>query len=538
VKKTGNNAMPGMRLNDTERRLRQWWLESNSFPYPTLRRITINGDPGLRGIQEITINFAYPLTVMCGKNGCGKTTILALAALGFHSPPEHFPINAHRRPRKSENFTYYTFRDFFFKGPNDPDITGIEVSWEYDNGKKIHIQKRSDKWMRYERRPPRPVHYLGIRRSLPAIEQSVLRSYFGGKWKGSETKALKSAFRDRVGDIMGRSYDEAGIISSSVYSVRSCKFGNIYSSFNMGSGEDILIHLMYLLQGCPNGSIIVIEEIEIGFHPEALIRLAKHLQGIILKKKLQVIVSTHSTHFIDSVPREARVLVQRAGKEHTSIPQPTTRFALGDMAGQADPELHIYCEDYFASLLIGQVLPADLRKRTHIVPVGSKSEMAMQAAFHFRADFGQHILLIWDGDVTREEAGKYLQKANESLKDAVGSRGHFKQRLNWGFLPGHDTPEWWSLSILDSTEGYVLLGRELNSSEAYAAEVIERLRSLNDHRELGHELERRTNIAEQDALRMLARSISSLTSEPLKCVQKMVRAVLDGKQVQVGDMLQ
>ena len=51
-----------------------------------LRSISIKGRPGLRGIQDLSINFNYPLTVISGKNGCGKTTALALAALGFHSP--------------------------------------------------------------------------------------------------------------------------------------------------------------------------------------------------------------------------------------------------------------------------------------------------------------------------------------------------------------------------------------------------------------------------------------------------------------------
>jgi hypothetical protein len=295
--------MPGLRLNDTERNLLDWWQNSQSFSYPILRGISINGDPGLRGIQELSIDFNYPLTVVCGKNGCGKTTALALAAWGFHSPPEHFPINARRRPRQKENFTYYTFRDFFFKGPNDPDITAVEVCWHYDGAKVIRIQKRSDKWMRYERRPQRPVHYLGILRSVPAIEQNVLRFHFGGKWKGKEIKALNPEFCARVTDIMGRKYDEAEIMSSSVYSIRGCRSGNPYSSFNMGSGEDVLIHLMHILQECLNGSLIVIEEIELGFHPAALIRLAKHLQEITLKKKLQVIVSTHSSHFIDNVPK-------------------------------------------------------------------------------------------------------------------------------------------------------------------------------------------------------------------------------------------
>jgi len=110
--------MPGTRLNQTERKLLDWWQESTAFTYPVLSQISVNGIPGIRGIQEFDINFDYPLTVICGKNGSGKSTILALAALGFHSPKGHIPINASRKPKSGEDFTYYVFSDFFFKGPS------------------------------------------------------------------------------------------------------------------------------------------------------------------------------------------------------------------------------------------------------------------------------------------------------------------------------------------------------------------------------------------------------------------------------------
>src|SRR5262245_26679424 len=206
------------------------------------------------------------------------------------------------------------------------------------------------------------------------------------------------------------------------------------------------------------------------------------------------------------------------------------------MSGQADPELHIYCEDNFASLLIEQTLPSDFRTRTHIVPVGSKSEMAKQASFHFRAGFGQHMLLIWDGEVPREEVCHYLNQAIGSFKEDASSKESFKQRLHWGFLPGQDLPERWGLSILDCPEGYELLGNELSAPATVAREHIERLRSLpgKDHRQLGYELGRRTNTSAGDSLRMLAKSISHISSNPLKCVQEMVKAVLDGKGVRGG----
>ncbi|CAA9329709.1 MAG: hypothetical protein AVDCRST_MAG93-6134, partial [uncultured Chloroflexia bacterium] len=36
--------MPGIRLNDTERRLLNWWQKSPTFPYPMLRRLSIRGE--------------------------------------------------------------------------------------------------------------------------------------------------------------------------------------------------------------------------------------------------------------------------------------------------------------------------------------------------------------------------------------------------------------------------------------------------------------------------------------------------------------
>jgi energy-coupling factor transporter ATP-binding protein EcfA2 len=304
--------MPGSRLNQTERDLLRWWNNGNNFKYPLLKSISITGNPGLRGIQDLTVEFNYPLTVISGRNGCGKTTILALAALGFHSPESHCSLNAYRKKKLGEDYTYYTFKDFFFKGPTDPDITGVEIEWAYKEAETIKIRKKSNKWMRYERRPIRPVHYLGLNRIVPAIEQSTLRHHFGSitSIRRTKAKALNADFCRYLNDIMGRSYTGAEVLSSSNYSVRTFTSGNsASSSFNMGAGEDALIDLLYLLQESPPGALIVIEEIEVGFHPEALTRLAQTLQKIILDKKIQIIVSTHSGYFIDHVPREARILI-------------------------------------------------------------------------------------------------------------------------------------------------------------------------------------------------------------------------------------
>jgi len=523
-----------MKLSKVEKKLLRWWQNSTEFSPPVLRGISISGDPGIRGIQKLDIDFNYPLTVICGKNGSGKSTILALAALGFHSPEGHVSINASLKRNSKADFNYYTFKDFFFKGPGDPDVTGVKITWKYrsaDNiGNELKIKKHSTKWMHYERRPIRPVHYIGAFRSLPAIEQRELRSRFGGTPKDRTSSPLNEAFCRRLSEIMGRSYDEADVMSSARYSVRRCKYGTTYSSFNMGSGEDIIITLMYILQECPNGSLIAIEEIELGIHPEALIRLAHHIQEIILEKKLQVIVSTHSNYFIDNVPQEARILIQRSGRNtHSVISRPTTRFAMGVMSGEANPELHVYCEDEFAELLIKQAILGDLLKRTHIVQVGPDSQLATQAAFHLRANFGQHLLLVWDGDVTQNKAKKWLE--TEHLD---GNR----DRVNWIIFPGSEPPEKWVLMELDNSEGHELLGKELGCEDHAAAELIEEVRALSDHHEVRHHLARKMNISPEEALTILAKSVSRLSDDPLRSVREAVDAVLNGQHVQPEEAVQ
>ena len=58
--------MPGTHLNDTEQDLMKWWTYEKSPTYPSLRKLSIEGDPGIRGIKKLNVDFKYPLTVICG----------------------------------------------------------------------------------------------------------------------------------------------------------------------------------------------------------------------------------------------------------------------------------------------------------------------------------------------------------------------------------------------------------------------------------------------------------------------------------------
>lgn len=514
--------MPGKRLNDAERKLKKWWdSEGTKFPSPILKGISVKGVPGLRGITDINITFDYPLTVICGQNGSGKTTLLCLAALAFHAPPGHHSYHARNYDTKKPN-SYYTFVDFFFKGVKDPDITGVEIKWDYiKDSKSQHsktIRKQTNKWMKSETRPKRPVHYFGASRVLPAIERNVLRGHF--RVGGSQHKIvqLDDEFRKIYCQILGRNYSEANVINSDKYSVRFCTQGSTYTSFNMGAGEDILLDLLYYLQVSPKGSLIVIEEIELGLHPEAQKKFAQELINIIDKKQFQVIVSSHSSAFIDNVPREARILIQRTGfNTHNVVKSPTTRYAMSFLDGVIRSELTVYCEDSFAEKIIKSVLDAELRKRVDVVGVGSIDQVVRQCGAHIRAKWPGKYLGILDGDV---EQVNIENKMKNEISDI--------NQINYLLLPENQLPpeKWVIKEIINDAERLETLRLKLRELDTYVVKnYLGIMDILSDHHDICYELSQHTGLSEKEVESILIET-ACIQNEKLSPLREKIDEIL------------
>lgn len=495
--------MPGRNLSATESRLQKWWNSSAKTDFPLLEGISVKSTTdGLRGIREIDVAFSYPVTVIAGANGAGKTTLLGLAALGFHGVTDHYPRGARRQPRPGEKSTYYTFQDFFFRGPGDPDITGLEIAWNFRDMSELRINKQTDKWMRYERRPARPVHYFGISRAVPAIEQSVLRAHFGGVGRTRNKGVQLSAQAVKwVGQILQRKYVDANKFSSQRYGLRQCQAGGgaSYSSFNMGAGEDLLFDLIGSIDNSPDGSLILIEEIEVGIHASALRRLAEVLQEIALKKKLQIVVTSHSEQFVDALPRQARILLRRIGTTQVS-PSVSTGYIFSDLLGVAMPELKIYCEDQFARRLIESALQPDLRSRVQVQAVGDKNTLADIAAYHVMSSARQPCLVVWDGDVTEAEAAAIAKKAVEKLN---------VKPFKYHRLPGADVPEKCVVSaILGSTVALEQFASIANVTVSQAQGALDAALGEADHHSMPFEISRRLGPTEAEVVTALTQAAS------------------------------
>ena len=442
--------MPGRHLSNKERSLLDGWKEPPAdFPVALLKAIAIEGPPALRGIQKIYVPFNYPITAICGRNSVGKSTILALAAFSANSPSGwQASVPPTLSMRKRTVRMNYHWNDFFFRHYADPAPIGLTVKFTYRlSGDDVEIARRrtpTNRWRtlpilwQSQRHtfPNRAIEFVSLSRILPANELRDVRRAFGTPHQET-TQELEERIRTGVSRILGHNYESVTMHETKKSKLIRCRVQTDYSGFDMGAGENAAIAILSSLERLPSGGLLLIEEIEHGFHPEAQRHLIDILTETIKRKKQQIIFTTHSEHIIDSLPREARILINKESDSHRVISQPTTRLAISIMKGVAQPEVKIYVEDTFSADLVTYCLPADIRARILAVPVGDKAKVAGQLGAHIRGNSLERAGCIFDGDCNLSE-----------IKGWMRSEGLVEAEDKYVLLPGNLPPELWVVKEL------------------------------------------------------------------------------------------
>ncbi|MCO5173095.1 MAG: ATP-binding protein [Trueperaceae bacterium] len=528
-----------------ERKLERAWVSDKRFS-SALRAISLSGTAGIRGLANVEVRFDYPITVISGRNGAGKSTILALAMLAYSDPdrktkasivPARTPNRSARRARKS--YQDFVFSDFFFKGLTDPEVSGVDINWEFADGAELTIRKQTNKWMRYERRPGKYVSYLGISRCVPAIEQRTLRNKFSGSRVVKPTANLDQEYIQRLSQIMGMEFSDAHVYGDERYGLRVLRSDATYSGFNMGAGEDSVVQVLYALQSAKPGSILGIEEVELGIHPSALRRLAQHMVEISIDKGLQIVTTSHSEHYIDALPRVSRILLQRGGGRVYVIPKPTSRMAVSALTNSNQQELAIYVEDRVARQLVANALESDLRVRVGIEPIGSKDSFRTVGKFLHQSSPRARCLYLFDGDVRDSEIRDFYRALSEEECLGLPAQGDFgvaplsHESYHWvGRLPGVEAPEAWLLAtVAGSQVGLDCLAEQLELSRG-ASEARYLLDEISvtarDHHDLFHFLGLRSNheadVCRDAMIRAALRAMPELKAQ----INDAVRTVLEG----------
>ena len=502
--------MPGRRLNRNEKRLEAFWeTPPANFDRPLLRQIRIDGGPGLRGVRNLLVPIPYPLTVICGKNGVGKSTVLALAALSARPPAQWRVYWGNTRPRtRPDARAHYTFSDFFYRSADAPSIDGLRLGWvSMHRGNEIELVEEyaRRRWVPVvdaarhvaNVREEREIDFIPMSRVLSGNELGALRTAFD-KIENIESVVLTEESLTQLSYIMGRAYDHANIGIVRGLGLATCRSGVDYNGFDMGGGESSLIVILSRLQAIPRGGLLIIEEVELGLHAEAQVRLMKILIDACQEKKIQIICTTHSEAVIDSVPRIARVLMRQNGDGHQVLTGVSTRFAIHEMTGQAQPELAIYTEDKFASLLIEEALAGPLRSRIKTCYVGSNRSVARQAIAHLRLNPQIGALSVFDGDCTEAQVETWLRE----------ERAERDIHPDYLILPGNNLPpEAWAVEQLAIPDYRDALSQELNCTAGVADEHIRAMRVQLDEHDIGFTLGQRTGIDGENASRMIARAV-------------------------------
>jgi len=508
-----------------------WFPKDNSRA--TLRTIEVKHGQ-IRGIKNVDVNFQYPITAIAGCNGSGKTTILALAACAFHNDSNGFKLSGRKQ-------SYYTFSDFFIQTKEEASLGGIYIRYEllYDNWKgaepganwQTRIKKRGGRWNNYESRIKRTVVFLGVERIVPHSERSISKSY-KGKFKIGTDNGWEDNVRETVGRILGTDYASFsyGLHSRYRLPIVAKKDRKPYSGFNMGAGEHSLFELFAIINECPDGSLILIDEIELGLHEKAQENLIKELKEVCKKRKFQIICTTHSSRILESLPPEGRIFLECSGAEVRIIPEISPAYATGKLSGHRKVELDILVEDDAAKLILDTVLDNEIRSRTQVLPIGSAAAVMRHLAGKYkeskhRKDSMLEVCVFLDGDKSLQKNEQISQfiKALESLNDQEKAEAKNWVEKHLSFISGTEWPESWIVNPKNRLPFYERFQREFQMSTADVDDMLDASSRASKHNEF-FEATKLLNYDEQNNFVAIQLIKSAFESEPEE-LQKIINFV-------------
>jgi predicted ATPase len=466
------------------------WFESD-YSKRSLRSIAIAAG-SVRGLSNVTIQFTYPITAIAGRNGTGKSTVLALAACGFHNHPNGYRILGRGQ-------SYHTFADFFVQSSDDVPIDGVRIRYGIlHNGWKIspqvpkgfglghqeRVKRKGGRWNDYAQRVKRTVVYLGVERVVPHYERASSKRQRGA-FAGGAAHGWEDQVREIVGRILQRPYSSFVHKAHSKYRIGVVRRKGIaYSGFNMGAGESALFELISVIHECPVGSLFLIDEIELGLHEDAQERLVHELKQLCCDRGIQVICTTHSARVLDALPPEGRVYLERTDRSTVVIAGISSQFATKKLGGRKAPELDVLVEDAAATSVVYAVMNFELRTRTDVIEVGSAAAvMRHMAARYLERDKRPDVAILLDGD-QRNLGTQHVRTflgAIERKELHADAEKWCKERL--GFLCGDTWPEKWVLDACASNEPAEVLGKRWGASPAELIDILQQAALAGKHNE-------------------------------------------------------
>lgn len=386
-------------MADIAKKLQAKYSEKNRYSNfgPCLRKIHIDG---FRGIYNIDFELDFPITVVSGLNGAGKSTIGQLA------------ICAYKKPSTSVDYKRQYIKDFFPISLADPkpisDEAKVIYFYETDDHKKpqeLTISRANSAWSGYKRQPERHCYYVGFTVYIPKVERRDLSVYGGATLQFTEKREIDAEVIKKMARIIGHKYDDVTFQGISHKGKESevgiaSRLGYSYSENNMGFGEGRILYTVDKLETSPEQSLFILEEPETSLHESAQHEFAKYLLDVCYRRHHQIILSTHSSVIINALPPEARKLILRDEtgvdiRNKISSNQVRSILSSGHVR-----QLDICVEDIFAKVLLTEVIrikKLDLLKTVAIHDIGDTD--AVREAVRVLNKTGKKAIAVRDADI-------------------------------------------------------------------------------------------------------------------------------------------
>lgn len=437
-------------------------------------------DTPFRKLKNLKIDFSDRITLITGHNGIGKSTILGLIAnssgLTRHgkAPPSYFGKTF------QADFSEIIFVDYeteFLAAKENNQLPKPVIKYRI-NGNEV-LEKRCALTERNKRdeqarivsrnspstkrfvsqdetitvgvasKVPLPTIYLGMTRVLPLGEAEA------ESVSSDVIDAMHDQDRQMIADfvnsvILGTNASKESVTSNRIKGTR--KFSShpqyAHDAKCVSLGQDSLGSIAAAIASFQMlkrewteypGGLLVVDELDSGFHPHAISRLVEQLERYAETLNLQIVATTHSTRLIQAVyPQEKKPKNSVVYLMDTQSPylmtDPSLQAILNDMelvppeavAPPKKPTVRIYLEDEEAKFMFDLLIPSALKRRLGIenkvtlkpiaLGVGCDSMANLSGIDpHFRLS-----IFALDADATLKP--KHLKHANITLLPGEGKK--------------------------------------------------------------------------------------------------------------------
>ncbi len=296
--------------------------------------------------------------------------------------------------------------------PVDRELIYINFRSELSGFDRYLFWARPKPTVRYPTKQDRLV--AGARSLKKVVDTNSQTHVLRGKQIVFENRTLSKEELGCICAILEKEYSSARVIRHGFYggvsdlTVIFARDDDSYSEAVAGSGELAVVSLVVQALAAKDNALLLLDEPEVSLHPRAQERLCVFLMELALRKRLQVIFTTHSASLIKHLPPEAiKVFIERADRKFDVLPKSSPAAAFQRIGASVSGRIRVLVEDALAACVVEEAiadLDANERQLVDITYLPGGSDSYLKHRIPTLMHEPNEPLILLDGDKKRGEA--------------------------------------------------------------------------------------------------------------------------------------